>query len=83
MGTPLPQFGFPRLRAMFRDDTLAATTPWTWVLGPLLDKFHRKPRRWGLIFFEEGLASRIVAEDTVVRYSPGSAAARLQARKKP
>ena len=24
MGTPLPQFGFPRLRAMFRDDTPAA-----------------------------------------------------------
>ena len=48
-----------------------------------MDKFHRKPRRWGIIFFEEGLASRIVAEDTVVRYSPRSAAARLQTQKKP
>ena len=73
MGAPLPQFGFPRLRAMFRDDTPApATTPFpgSW------DRFGQVPPETATLgessFSKKVRLQRIVAEDTVVRYSPRS-----------
>jgi hypothetical protein len=54
-----------------------------WALGPILGQAPPELSGGDSLFFEEGLASRIVAEDTLVRYSPLSGAPRLQARKKP